>query len=205
LLLPAAKGRPRGDRGRGPWRSGRRAAAPRSTRRSTPSGSPSPTQVRSRPPLSSPFPFRLLLSPIRFDPLTCPALLCSRARRWRRPHHGPRRHQVLRHVQAPPRRPQAGTARRSPLPSIPCYYCRALSNVPRRASRSGPSRTPSGWGTSASASSSRRCRFSSPLPLHHQSSYFRATTVFLAPLVSFHLVTSSLRLLAARLSGASGG
>jgi hypothetical protein len=129
LLLPAAKGRPRGDRGRGPWRSGRRAAAPRSTRRSTPSGSPSPTQVRSRPPLSSPFPFRLLLSPIRFDPLTCPALLCSRARRWRRPHHGPRRHQVLRHVQAPPRRPQAGTARRSPLPSIPRYYCRALTPV----------------------------------------------------------------------------
>jgi hypothetical protein len=77
--------------------------APRSTRGSTRSGSPSPTQVRrSRHPLPQHHP----LKPAAALMLTVPAWgLCCR---WRWPRHGRRRHQLLRRVRALARRSQAG-------------------------------------------------------------------------------------------------
>ena len=69
------------------------------------------------PPIPNP-PLLLLLAWV---------VVCSNRRccRWGWPHHGPRRHQVLRHVQALPPRPQAGAAYRCDPSPPSCFVCLA--------------------------------------------------------------------------------
>ena len=113
------------------------------------------------PPIPNP-PLLLLLAWV---------VVCSNRRccRWGWPHHGPRRHQVLRHVQALPPRPQAGAASRcgpSRLPILSRWrsyrfffsscaiFCRTVLRL-----RYGRSRTPDGRGTWVSPNLSLQCRF----------------------------------------------
>jgi len=132
------------------------------------------------PPIPNP-PLLLLLAWV---------VVCSNRRccRWGWPHHGPRRHQVLRHVQALPPRPQAGAAYRCdpsrlPVLSAPlaelsvflflmCHFCRTVLRL-----RYGRSRTPDGRGTWVSPNLSRQCRFAYSIRCSCAPCFYRAIWV----------------------------